>query len=72
MEIFKGPKEKKQQPRILHPAKISFKNKDKINTLPMKKTLKIYRQQVYSKVIAKGSSLDRKERIPEGKLVYQK
>lgn len=38
----------------------------------MKKTLKIYRQQVYSKVIAKGSSLDRKERIPEGKLVYQK
>lgn len=54
----------------LYTAKISFKN-EVINIFSIKKTERIHGQHTYSKIIVKGSSLDRKE-ISEGNLEYQK
>lgn len=38
--IIKVLKEKKNQPKILHPARISFTNGDKIKSFPEKQTLR--------------------------------
>lgn len=64
MISFKVKKKKKNQPRILHPVKISFRNEGEINTVSNDlKLMSTCHQQTYPKRMAKQNSLNREEII---------
>ena len=58
-DILKVMKEKNLQPRLLYPARISFKSEGEIRQA---KAERIQHHQTSSSTNAKGSSLDRKHR----------
>lgn len=59
-------KEKNNQPRILHPGIMHFRNEEEIKTFPDKGKQRISHKYIYPKRMAKGNSLGRKEAIREG------
>ena len=62
-DILKGMKEKRLQPRLLYPARISFKYEGEIKSFTDKQKLKrIQYHQTSSPTNAKGYSLDRKHK----------
>ena len=61
-DILKVMKEKNLQPRLLYPAKISFKYEREIRNYRQAKAERIRHHQTTSSTNAKGSSLDRKHR----------
>ena len=61
-DILKVMKEKNIQPRLLYPARISFKMKRNQKLYRQAKAERIQHHQTSSSTNAKGSSLDRKHR----------
>ena len=61
-DIFKIMKENNLQPRLLCPAKISFRYEGELKNFNFLKAERIQHQQPRSSTHAKGSSLDRKHR----------
>ena len=61
-DILKVTKEKNLQPRLLYPAKISFKYEREIRNYRQAKAERIRHHQTTTSTNAKGSSLDRKHR----------
>ena len=61
-DILKVMKEKNLQPRLLYPARISFKYEGKIKSFAEKQISESQHHQTSSSTNAKGSSLDRKHR----------
>ena len=61
-DILKVMKEKNLQPRLLYPARISFKKEGEIKSLTDKQKLLIQHHQTSSPTNAKGCSLDRKHK----------
>ena len=61
-DILKVMKEKNLQPRLLYPARISFKYEGEIKSFTDKQKLRFQHHQTSSSTNAKGSSLDRKYR----------
>jgi len=61
-DILKVMKENNVQPRLLYPARISFKYEGEIKSFTDKQKLRIQHHQTSSPTNAKGSSLDRKHR----------
>ena len=60
--IVKSMKEKILQPRLLYPARISFKYEGDTKSFTDKQAERIQHHQTSSSTNAKGSSLDRKHR----------
>ena len=58
--ILKVKKEKNLQPRLLYPARISFRYEGEIKSFPDKQKLRVQHHQTSSSTNAKGSPLDRK------------
>jgi len=61
-DILKVMKENNLQPRLLYPARISFKYEGQIKSFIDKKAERIQHHQTSSPTNTKGSSLDRKHR----------
>ena len=61
-DILKVMKENNLQPRLLYPARISFKYEGEIKSFTDKQKLRIQHHQTSSQTNAKGSSLDRKQK----------
>ena len=61
-DILKVMKEKNLQPRLLYPARISFKYEGQIKSFTDKQKQRIQHHQTSSSTNAKGSSLDRKHK----------
>ena len=61
-DILKVMKEKNLHPRLLYPARISFKYEGEIKSFTEAKANGIQHHQTSSPTNAKGSSLDRKHR----------
>ena len=61
-DIPKVMKENNLQPRLLYPARISFKYEGQIKSFIDKKAERIQHHQTSSPTNAKGSSLDRKHK----------
>ena len=59
-DILKVMKDNNLQPRLLYPARISFKYEGEIKSFTDKQKLRIQHHQTSSPTNAKGSSLDRK------------
>ena len=62
-DIFKVMKDNKLQPRLLYPARISFKYVGEIKSFTDKQNQRIQHHQTSSSTNAKGSCLDRKHRM---------
>ena len=60
--ILKVMKENNLQPRLLYPARISFKYEGEIKSLTDKEKLRIQHHQTSYPTNAKGYSLDRKHK----------
>ena len=60
--ILKVMKEKNLQPRLLYPARISFRYEGEFKSFTDKQKQRIQHHQTSSPTNAKGSSLDRKHR----------
>ena len=61
-DIFTVMKEKNLQPRLLYPARISFKYEGEIKSFTDKQKLRIQHHQTSSPTNAKESSLDSKHK----------
>ena len=61
-DTLKMMKEKNLQPRLLYPARISFKCEGEIKSYRKAKAERIQHHQTSSSTNAKGPSLDRKQR----------
>ena len=61
-DILKVMKENNLQPRLLYPARISFKYEEEIKSFTEKQKLRIQHHQTSCPTNAKGSSLDRKHK----------
>ena len=61
-DILKVMKEKNLQPRLLYPARISFRYEGEFKSFTDKQKQRIQHHQTSSPTNAKGSSLDRKHR----------
>ena len=61
-DILKMMKEKNLQPRLLYPARISFKYEGEMKSSTDKQKLRQFSHQTSTSTNAKGSSLDRKHR----------
>ena len=61
-DILKVMKENNLQPRLLYPARISFKYEGENKSFTQAKAERIQNHQTSSSTNAKGSSLDRKHK----------